>query len=155
VTPLTGPGPELLLDTCVYIDEVQGRAPPELDRLLRMRVLNHSSVAPSELTHLFGRFHPAHPGTRSALKELRGIVDDIPAHRLTAPSLRAAGEAGMLAGLAARLTGRAAAQALLNDSLILLHAAETGCVLLTRNVMDFDVLQQLAPQTQVLLYRIA
>ncbi|MDO9473938.1 MAG: hypothetical protein Q7J28_12850 [Caulobacter sp.] len=147
------PGPELLLDTCVYIDVLQGRCPPVIDALLTLRIINHSTVALSELTHLFGRLDPAHPNTRRALAELTGVIEDIPAHRLSRPSERAAGEAGILAGLTARLAGRASSAELLGDAHLLLHAAETGCTLLTRNLQDFDLMQQLWPQASVLFYR--
>lgn len=146
-------GRELLLDTCVYVDVLQGRTPAVVDDLLIVRILNHSSVALAELTHLFGRLDPAHSGTRSALRELRSVLEDMPSHRLSRPSLRAFGEAGMLAGLAARLAGREPGPSLLNDALLVLHAAEAGCTLLTRNVADFDLLQQLAPAAAVLFYR--
>lgn len=148
-----GPGPELLLDSCVYIDVLQGRSPPAVDSLLGLRIVNHSTVALSELTHLFGRLDPAHSMTRSVLNQLSGVINDIPVHRLSRPSARAAGEAGILAGLATRLSGRAPGAALLNDALLLLQAAETGCMLLTRNLADFDPLQQLWPQASVLFYR--
>ena len=59
----------------------------------------------------------------------------------------------MPAGLAMRLAGRAKDQALLNDATLFLHANERGCVLLTRNLADFDALQQLAPAGNVLFYR--
>lgn len=147
------PGPELLLDTCVYIDVLQACSPPAADRLLNLRIVNHSTVALSELTHLFGRLDPAHPMTRRTLVELTGVINDIPAHRLSRPSERAAGEAGILAGLVARLNGRPAGAELLNDALLLLQAAETGCTLLTRNLADFDLLLQLWPQASVLFYR--
>lgn len=148
-----GPGPELLLDSCVYIDVLQGHSPPAVDSLLGLRIINHSTVALSELTHLFGRLDPAHPMTRSVLDQLSGVIDDMPAHRLSRPSARAAGEAGMLAGLTTRLSSRAPGTELLNDALLLLQAAETGCTLLTRNLADFDPLQQLWPQGSVLFYR--
>ncbi len=147
------PGPELLLDSCVYIDVLQGHSPPAVDSLLGLRIINHSTVALSELTHLFGRLDPAHPMTQSVLDQLSGVIGDIPAHRLSRPSARAAGEAGILAGLATRLSGRAPGTDLLNDALLLLQAAETGCTLLTRNLADFDPLQQLWPRASVLFYR--
>jgi predicted nucleic acid-binding protein len=146
------PGPELMLDTCVYIDVLQGHTPVEVDELLEQRIVNHSTVSLSELTHLFGRLDPAHADTAATLRELRGVIDDIPSHRLSAPSERVAGGAGMLAGLVARAAGRDPGVALLNDALLMLHALESGCVLLTRNLADFDVLQQLMPQSQVLFY---
>lgn len=150
-TPV-GPGLELLLDTCVYIDVLQGCTPPAVDELLTQRILNHFTVALSELTHLFGRLNPARPATRATLRELAGVIDNVPAHRLTAPSVRASGEAGMLAGQAARAAGLAHGVGLLNDALLLLHAAESGCVLLTRNIADMDRLQQRAPHAAFLVY---
>jgi predicted nucleic acid-binding protein len=146
-------GRELLLDTCVYIDVLQGRTPIEVDQLLQTRIINHSTVALSELTHLLGALDPAHPRTANVLKTLGRTIDDIPPHRLTAPSTRACGEAGMLAGLVARLTGQPNTVALLNDALLFLHAAEAGCDLLTGNVRDFDRFDQLLPGSGVLLYR--
>ena len=146
------PGPELMLDTCVYIDVLQGRSPPEVNELLEQRIVNHSTISLSELTHLFGRLDPSHPKTSATLRELRGVIDEIPPHRLSAPSVRAAGEAGMLAGLAVRAAGRDAGVALLNDTLLARHAQELGCALLTRNLADFDILQQLMPQAQVIFY---
>ena len=142
-----------MLDTCVYIDVLQGRTPLIADETLSLRIINHSTVALSELTHLFGRLDPAHPETKGTLRELAGVVVDIPGHRLSRPSERAAGEAGVLAGLASRLAGRPSGADLLNDALLLLHAAETGCTLLTRNLSDFDLLQQLWPQSSVSFYR--
>jgi hypothetical protein len=147
-------GPELMLDTCVYIDVIQGKVPRSVDDLLGARISNHSSICLAELTHLFGRLDPQHPETPNTLKELRGVIkDDIPAHRLTAPSTRVLGEAGMLAGLTTRLTGRSKEQALLNDAILYLHALERSCVVLTRNLADFDVFHQLVPTGSVLFYR--
>ena len=102
---------------------------------------------------ILGALDPAHPRTAGVLKVLSQTIDDIPPHRLTQPSTRACGEAGMLAGLATRLTGHANSVAFLNDALLFLHAAETGCALLTGNVRDFDWFDQLLPGTGVLLYR--
>lgn len=146
-------GRELLLDTSVYVDVLQGRTPTAVDRLLQTRIINHSTVALSELTHLLGALDPAHPRTAGVLKALGQTIDDIPPHRLTQPSTRACGEAGMLTGLATRLTGQANGMVLLNDALLFLHAAEAGCALLTGNIRDFDWFDQLLPGTGVLLYR--
>ena len=146
-------GAELLLDTCVYIDLLQGRTPPEVDRLLGLRILNHSTIALAELTHLFGRLDPAHATTRAALARVSQAIEMIPPHRLSAPSPRVFAEAGMLAGLVARLSGDASSPTLLMDALLMLHAVESGQVLVTRNIKDFDRLQQLEPRSRVILYR--
>jgi predicted nucleic acid-binding protein len=148
-----GPGPELLLDTCVYLDVLQGKTPVEVDHLLQLRIVNHSTIALAELTHLYGRLSPSHPDTRKILSAIGETIDDIPAHRLTAPSIRACGEAGMLAGLAARMSDRPSGVTLLNDALIFLQAREIGCAILTANVVDFDLFDQLLPGAGMLLYR--
>jgi hypothetical protein len=65
------------------------------------------------------------------------------------------GSAGILAGLAFRLGGYKTGQErkLLNDALVFLQALEDGQVVLTVNVGDFDILMQLVPEGQVILYR--
>lgn len=127
--------------------------PGLVDRILQARIINHSTVALAELTHLFGALDPAHPGTAGALRQLGRTIDDIPPHRLSAPSDRACGEAGMLAGLVTRLTGQRHAISLLNDAMLFLQAAEMGYDILTANVSDFDWFDQILPGTGVLFYR--
>lgn len=153
VTGMAIAGRELLLDTSVYIDVLQGRTPSELDRLLETRIVNHSTVALAELTHPLGALDPAHPRTEKVLKALGQTIDDIPPHRLNAPSTRVCGEAGMLAGMVARLSGQPGSVALLNDALLFLQAAESGCDLVTGNVRDFDWFDQLLPGGGLILYR--
>ena len=147
-------GAELLLDTCVYVDVLQDRTPPSIDELLRARILNHSTVCLAELTYLFGRLDPAHAGTKDVLREVRRTIEDMPAHRISSPSEAAVGEAGMLAGLAARLLGveRAQRSLLLNDASLYLQALERGWTILTRNIRDFDIFDQLLPANRVLFY---
>jgi hypothetical protein len=125
-----------------------------VDELLAARIVNHATICLAELTHLFGRLDPAHPGTKSVLLEIRGTIEDIPGHRLASPSPTAIGEAGMLAGLVARLSGadRTEGPALLNDASLYLHALERGWTILTRNIRDFDFLDQLLPAGRVLFY---
>jgi predicted nucleic acid-binding protein len=148
-------GPQLLLDTCVYIDILQGRAPGRVKNLLAARLCNHSGVVLAELTHLFGRLDPRDGRTRTVLAELSGVILDMPAHRLNAPSLNALGEAGILAALASRLTGIEPGRdrALLNDATLYLQAIEQGQVVLTRNIREFDWFDQLLPSNRVLFYR--
>lgn len=148
------PGRELLLDACVYIDVLQGATPAEVDALLRLRTLNHLSVCVAELTHLFGRLDPSHPKTGAVLKEVEGVIADLPSHRLHAAGTEVAAEAGILAGMAFRLGGFQPGQeiAALNDATLLLHALVHGQAVLTRNVRDFDLLSQIVPQAHVLLY---
>jgi len=153
--PKTG-GP-ILLDTTVYIDTLQGKAPAEIDDLLRYRSVFHSAVCLAELTNAFGRLDPDDPRTRRALAAIAGaIAEDIPRHRLFAPDIETWGEAGMLAGKALRLArlpaNEATARKLLNDSLIFLQARRVGAAVLTRNRRDFDVLLQLLPTGAAIFY---
>jgi predicted nucleic acid-binding protein len=150
-------GVPLLLDATVYIDVLQGTAPAAAYDLLRYRSIFHSAVCLAELTHVFGRLDPAHAGTRKALAALAGAVDDIPRHRLFAPDTDLWGKAGMLAGKALRMgrtpPGRGQERKLLNASLIYLQARKVGASVLTRNVRDFDLLEQLVPSGVVVVYR--
>lgn len=142
-----------MIDTCVYLDVLQGRDPAELEKLLAARIVNHSAIAVAELTHLYGRLDPDHPGTHEVLGPISAALDAIPGHRLTAPATRVLAEAGMLAGLAGRMMRRPQTQRLLNDCALFLHARELGCTLVTANLSDFDILDQLLPGSPPLFYR--
>jgi hypothetical protein len=146
---------ELLLDTCVYIDNLQDRLPGAVADLLATRLSNHSGVALSELTHLFGQLDPRDSRTDAVLVKIRAAISTIPSRRLTSPSVQVLGEAGILAGLVARLTGidSGRRQALLNDAVLFLQALEQGQTLLTRNIREFDWFDQLLPAGRVLFYR--
>jgi len=148
-------GAELLLDTCVYIDDLQNRTPPAVDNLLATRLSNHSGIALAELLHLFGRLDPRDTRTEAALGKIRAVISILPRHRLKRPSVNALGEAGILAGLVARLASveQGREYALLNDATLYLQAVEQGQTLLTRNVREFDWFDQLVPSGRVLFYR--
>jgi predicted nucleic acid-binding protein len=146
-------GPALLLDTCVYIDVLQGRAGAEVTSALSARLINHSGVSLCELTHAFGRLDPADPRTSGALRRVGAMIDAIPSHRLTTPTEAAFGQSGMLAGLVMRLAGEGEARTLQNDALLYLHAVERGLTVLTRNQRDFDFFDQLVPSGRVLFYQ--
>lgn len=150
-------GGPLLIDTNVYVDALQGRTPAAVDDLLRYRSIFHSAVCLAELTHAFGRLDPAHRTTKAALKAITGTIADIPRHRLFAPDVDIWGKAGMLAGKALRLggvpAGQEQARKLLNDCLIHLQARKVGAAILTRNLRDFDLLEQLVPGGAVIVYK--
>ena len=146
-------GRELILDTSVYVNVLQAKLPSEIRQILGTRVINHSTVACSELAYLFGALDPGHLDTTKVLVKLSQTLDGIPPHRLTTPSPRACLEAGMLAGLTARLTAQLRTMALLNDALLFLQAAELGYDLLTANIREFDWFDQLLPGSGLLLYR--
>jgi predicted nucleic acid-binding protein len=149
------PGPELLLDTVVYVDALQDRSPPEVDEIMSLRICNHSAVCLAELTSAYGRLDNAHPETPNTLSRISEVIEGIRPHRLAEPGSSAWGMAGILAGLVFRLGcyQKGQERRLLNDALVYLQALEFGQVVLTRNIADFDRLNQLVPEGRVLFYR--
>jgi predicted nucleic acid-binding protein len=150
------PPGQLVLDTTVYIDQVQRRFPADLGVLLRKGGLWHSAVAVAGLTVGLGRLDPRHPATPTAVRQIEAVIAKMPSHRILTPNLAVWRQAGIAAGVLARLQGLAASRAhdLLNDALIFFDARRHGRTVLTRNIADFDLLQQLAPDGQVLFYRV-
>lgn len=148
-------GAGLLLDTSVYIDVLQNRLPEEVTALLSVRQLNHSSIAVAELSYAFGRLDPLHADTAATLAEIQGVIEDIPDHRLTGPSVQAVAEAGIVTGAIARTRGlsKADRQPFFNDACLFLQALESGLHLLSRNIADMDLIQQIVPAGRILLYR--
>lgn len=149
-------GGPLILDTCVYIDVLQGSTPPEVDAVLATRPILHLSIVLGELSHNFGRLDPRDPRTPAALRALAGVLEDIRPHRIEQNiSAGVLLEAGILAGLIHRLGGSEPGRevAALNDATVYLQALEQGCTVLTGNIRDFDFLQQIVPAGRVLFYR--
>ena len=64
-------------------------------------------------------------------------------------------EAGILSGPVFRLGGFQPGRevAAMNDATIYLHALEHGYTVLTRNIRDFDLMNQIVSPGRVLLYR--
>jgi len=122
--------------------------------LSAVRLSNHSGVALAELAHPFGRLDPWDSRTAAVLARIAAVISGIPEHRLSAPSSSVFGEAGILAGIVARLSDIEAGreQALLNDAMLYLQAVENGQVIITRNIREFDFFDQLLPCNRVLFY---
>ena len=146
----------LLYDTTVYADILQGRFPAAEETMLRAANAWHSSVAENELASICGLLDPAHPETRSVIKEITTVIDRIPHHRMIVPDREIWQKAGILAGIIARLQtiSKSERRRILNDALIFETGRKFGHTVLTRNVTDFDFLQQLDPVGQVMFYRI-
>jgi predicted nucleic acid-binding protein len=151
---LKPPFPKLLLDTTVYIDALQGKLPDYVEIALRAGSLWHSTVTEAELSALAGLLDPKHPNTASAIAQVTGSIELRPAHRILTPDRDIWREAGILVGLLARLQryDKNERRKALNDALIFLTAAKDGCVVLTRNVSDFDLLMQLDPKGHAVFY---
>jgi predicted nucleic acid-binding protein len=154
LSSLKPPFPKLLLDTTVYIDALQARLPDYTEIALRTANLWHSTVTEAELAALAGLLDPAHSHTATAIAQLAASIELRPAHRILTPDRDTWREAGILAGLLARLQqyGKNERRKALNDALIFLCAAKNGCAVLTRNVSDFDLLMQLDEKGQVIFY---
>lgn len=148
-------GPGLLLDTTVYIDTLQDRLPLAAEQLLALRTLNHSSIAVGELALAFGTLDPDDVRTAANLSVIEQAIAAISSHRLSAPTDRAILRAGISAGLLARLQGLNPAdrRKMFNDAVLFFQAFEQGHWLITRNIADMDLLQQLVPAGRVLFYR--
>lgn len=154
VESLTRPPAGLLLDTTVYIDELQGRLSRRAEMVLRAAQLWHSTVTEAELASILGILDPRHKDTPSVTSEVLAVLEGRPSHRILNPDGEVWREAGILAGVLARLQGygKSDRRRTLNDALIFLSAAKQGCAVLTRNVADFDLLMQLAPFGRVVFY---
>lgn len=154
LSSLKPPLPKLLLDTTVYIDALQGRLRDDTEIVLRAGSLWHSSVTEAELAALAGLLDPAHPDTATAVAQVAASINARPAHRILTPDRDTWREAGILAGLLARLQqyGKNERRKALNDALIFLTASRNGCIVLTRNVSDFDLLMQLDPKGHAVFY---
>ena len=148
-------GQGLLLDTCVYIDQMQDRSPQVLDNLIAQRQVNHSSVAIQELMHTVGVLDPSDVRTEAVIAEIARQIKAMPPHRIFAPDIEVLGRAALLSGILCRLQGYEKDGKLraLQDCVLFLQAQKLGLVVLTANVSDYDMLLQLIPRGRALFYR--
>ena len=149
-------GRPLLLDTCVYIDQMQGRAPPLIEQLIDTRQVNHSTVAIQELMYAIGALDPSDPRTAVAVDAITVQIQAMPEHRQFTPDADVLGRAALLAGVLSRLQGyaRDARLKALQDCTLFLQAQKLGFTVLTANLAEFDLLLQLMPAGRVLFYRV-
>lgn len=148
-------GSALLIDTCVYIHQLQGRLPKLIELLIDVRQINHSSVAVQELLHTIGVLDPDDPRTAAVVGGVRTLIKAMPDHRLFTPDADVLGRAALLAGILSRLQGYGRPERLraLQDATLFCQAHKLGLTVLTANLGDFDYLQQLVPAGRVLFYR--
>lgn len=148
-------GRALLLDTCVYIDRVQGRSPGIVARIIQTRQVNHSTIVIQELMHAVGALDPADARTPAAIGAIRGAIRSMRMHRVFAPEPDVLGKAALLAGMLCRLQGYAADARLraLQECALFLQAQKLGLTVLTADIGDYDYLLQLIPAGRVLFYR--
>lgn len=148
------PYPKLLLDTTVYIDGLQGTLPDKVEVALRAASLWHSTVTEAELSAAAGLLDPRHPDTERAVQKIAHSIEVRPPHRILNPQRDLWREGGILSGLLARLQkyGGKERRKALNDALIYLTAVRNGCAVLTRNLLDFDLIMQLDSRGQTFFY---
>ena len=146
----------LLYDTTVYVDILQGRFPDFQEAMLRTADAWHSTVAESELASACALLDPGHRNTRNVVKQIIAILNRMPPHRMITPDREIWRDAGILTGTIARLQGipKSDRRRILNDALIFASARKHGHTVLTRNVGDFDFLQQLDPSGKIAFYRV-
>jgi predicted nucleic acid-binding protein len=148
---------KLLYDTTVYIDILQNRFPRQGELMLRAVDAWHSPVTEAELAAACGLLNPAHAQTHGVIQEIAAVLDRRPIQRTITPDRDTWREAGILSGMMTRLQGLNKDQRLrtLNDALLYVTARRHGCTVLTRNLSDFDLLQQLDPSGRVLFYTVS
>ena len=146
---------KLLYDTTVYIDVLQNRFPQSGDVMLRAAEAWHSPVTEAELSAAIGLLDPARPETREIFEQIGAVLERRPKYRTIHPDSGIWREAGILSGMLARLQGYGKDQRrrALNDALLFTTARKHGCAVLTRNIADFDFLEQLDPSGKVLFYK--
>jgi len=144
----------LMLDTTVYIDAQAARLPTDFAARVATAEVIHSAVALGEIAANLGLLDPAHKGTPAVARVLRETLARTDPGRTASPSTEAWLEASLLAGVLARTQGllKDDRRKLLNDALIFLGAHEAGAVLISRNIKDMDLLQQLRPDVKLCLY---
>ena len=115
----------------------------------------HSPVTEAELAATCGLLDPVHARTREIIIQIGEVIERRPRHRTLPTDSEIWREAGILSGTLARLQGYKSEQRrrVLNDALLFATARKHGCAVLTRNILDFDFLQQLDPSGKVLFYR--
>lgn len=145
----------IILDACVYIDQLQGRLPADIEARIVSRSVYHSSLAMAELSFALGRLDPADARTEGAVAAITALMSAIPAQRVLTPGMEQMIQGAVLAGVMARLLGYAEGgrRKALIDAMLASQAAREGLLLVTRNIADFDRLSQLLPRLRIALYR--
>ncbi len=148
-------GGGIMPDTCVYIDQMKGRAPNVVERLIDIRIVNHSMVAIQELMFAVGALRQDDPRSHPAKLAIKQIVDAMPTHRQFVPDADVMGRAAVYAGILSRTQGYAKDDRMkaLHDCMLFLQAEKLGLTLLTANAAEFDALLQITPTANVLFYR--
>ncbi|HTW69764.1 MAG TPA: type II toxin-antitoxin system VapC family toxin [Acetobacteraceae bacterium] len=150
----TAPRLQLVPDTCVYIDVAEGRLPVDAEDLLDRSLQWHCAVCLGELAAGLGRILWRAAEWKRIRRYYVDLFASIPDSRVLVPDDDMWAEAGMIAGILKRTQGYQADQhrKCLNDSLVFVTAAAYALPVLTKNRIDFDLIQQLAGRGQFVHY---
>jgi predicted nucleic acid-binding protein len=147
-------GERVLLDTCVIIDQLQGRLPEEVEARIVARTVLHSPIVLGEMSFLIGNLDPGHKDTAAVVGRITSLLGEVPDHRIMPLLPEDLVRGNVLAGSMARVLGypKEARRKAQNDAVLAAQAARLGCLMITRNVTDFDRLSQLEPRLRVAFY---
>jgi len=114
----------------------------------------YCSVALAELAVGVANADPTRPDWTMLQDHYGALFDAVPTTRLVVPDAEIWTDAGVVASTLARTQGFQPYQRKnrLNDALIFLSAAKAGLPVLTANRVDFDLVQQLAPEGRFIYY---
>ncbi len=169
--PAAAPAMPLLLDTTFYLHRSTGMVPRGIRALIasRQHMVHNCGVVCAELAISIGLLDPTDPRTAATIGTIHAHLDHMAQDRTVAPSASAWTAAAVLAGILARTQGLATPKRtltpdqvccqqgrrreLLLDALIYLTAVEQEMLLVSANARHMDLLLQLYPTQNVLLYR--
>lgn len=149
-------GERIMLDTCAIIDQLQDRLPTAVEQRILARSVIHSPVVLGELSFLIGRLDHSNKDTKKAVQMIADLLRSIPEHRVSTLSHEDLVLGNILAGTMSRILNypKEAQRKARNDGVLAAHASRLGCLLVTRNIVDFDRLSQLDPKLRVAFYRL-
>ena len=136
----------LVPDTNVYIRNMSGTLPAEVETLLDNALQWHCSVCIAEITAGITHFDPAARDWRRVRRQYGILLASVPDTRLLVPDSQTWHLSGLIAGTLARTQGFQPYQRkeCLNDALIYMTATKQGLPVITANRTDFDLIQQIA-----------
>src|SRR5258708_7156300 len=122
--------------------------------MLRATEVWHSPVTEAELAATCSLRDPAHSQTLEIIEQVAAVIDRRPSYPTITPDPEIWRESGMLSGTLAQTQGCGPEQRrrVMNDALLFVSDRKCGCVF-SRNVRDFDLLQQFDPSGKVMFYR--
>ena len=137
----------LVPDTNVYVSNMSGTLPTDVELLLDNALLWHCSVCVAEITAGIAHYDPAAGNWRRVRRQYGILLRSIPDTRVLVPDAETWHLAGMISGILARTQGFQPHQRkeCLNDALIYLAAAKRGLPVVSANRVEFDLIQQIAP----------